>query len=113
MRASSSFESRTNDSFNCNTAIPATAPIVTKPPRKREVEHSDHIQFLITEKTPRQTRSTDDDDDVVVRECDEGDVVTEGMYVDNFCESDARTREKVMKISERTRNHDKKKFVIF
>lgn len=79
MRPSNSLESVCHSNENCNSLIAPTAPTtstMTKPPRKKEVELSDHIQFLITEKTPHQTRSTDD---VVVREpLDEGDVVTEG-----------------------------------
>lgn len=77
---SNSLESDGND--NCNTVIAATAPRATTAPmmakRKKEVELSDHIQFLITEKTPHRTCSADD---VVVREpLDEGDVVTDGTY---------------------------------
>lgn len=81
IRSSNSLECQSND--NCNTIIAATAPpmptkapLMTKPPRKKEVERSDHIQFLITEKTPHRTCAADD---AVVREpVDEGDVVTEG-----------------------------------
>lgn len=82
-RSSNSLESQSND--NCNTIITSsssssTTPTMAKPlPRKKEVELSDHVQFLITEKNPHQTCSADD---VVVREpFDEGDVITEGMYL--------------------------------
>lgn len=46
-------------------------------PRKKEVELSDHIQFLITEKSPPQACSVD----VTAREAiDEGDVLSEGTF---------------------------------
>lgn len=50
--------------------------LVTPPkPRKKEVELSDHIQFLITEKSPSQACSSVD----VVRDTiDDGDVLSEG-----------------------------------
>lgn len=94
IRPSSSVESQSND--NCNTQIAAAtttaAPPMAKPPRKKEVELSDHIQFLITEKTPHQTSSAND---VVVREpLDEGDVVTEGMYSNESLTETGRARAK-------------------
>lgn len=48
--------------------------LVTTKARKKETELSDHIQFLITEKSPPQACSVD-----VVREIiDEGDILSEG-----------------------------------
>lgn len=50
------------------------APVAPKP-RKKEIELSDHIEFLITEKSPPQARLID------VRETvDDGDVVSEGKF---------------------------------
>lgn len=101
---SNSLESDGND--NCNTVIAATAPRATTAPmmakRKKEVELSDHIQFLITEKTPHRTCSADD---VVVREpLDEGDVVTDGTY---FQREAAQT--KMKKEEEEVKSKERKK----
>lgn len=101
IRSSNSLESQCND--NCNTIIAATAstmptkaPVMTKPPRKREVERSDHIQFLITEKTPHRTCAAND---AVVREpVDEGDVVTEGTFNTN-CAAEKNERKKKLGFS--------------
>lgn len=97
IRSSNSLESQSND--NCNTIIaptaptmPTKAPVMAKPPRKREVERSDHIQFLITEKTPHRTCAADD---AVVREpVDEGDVVTEGTFNTNRAAKEKSDRKK-------------------
>lgn len=50
------------------------APVTPKP-RKKEIELSDHIQFLITEKSPPQACLID------VRETiEDGDVLSEGEF---------------------------------
>lgn len=59
--------------------------MVAPKPRKKEVELSDHIQFLITEKSAPQTSSSVE----VSREAiDEGDVLSEGKFLNhklNIC----------------------------
>lgn len=55
-------------------ALSSLPPPLAPKPRKKEVELSDHIQFLITEKSPPQTCSVD-----VTRESvDESELTTEG-----------------------------------
>lgn len=54
------------------------APVTPKP-RKKDIELSDHIQFLITEKSPPQACLVD------VRETiDDGDVLSEGKFCKIF-----------------------------
>lgn len=61
---------------------PKCESIIAPKPRKKEVELSDHIQFLITEKSAPQTSSSFE----VSREpVDEGDVFTDGEFYTNFC----------------------------
>lgn len=67
---------RSLESLECSKC---EAPVTPKP-RKKEIELSDHIQFLITEKSPPQACIID------VRETvDDGDVLSEGKFaVANF-----------------------------
>lgn len=55
---------------------PKIESIITPKPRKKEVELSDHIQFLITEKSAPQAANADE----VSRDVDDGDVLSEGRF---------------------------------
>lgn len=60
-----------------NLERPKCEVISAPKPRKKEVELSDHIQFLITEKSTPQASSLIE----VTRDAiDDGDVVSDGMY---------------------------------
>lgn len=57
---------------------PHSDAIIPLKPRKKEIELSDHIQFLITEKSIPKTSSSDDTSRELT--ADEGDIISDGEY---------------------------------
>lgn len=60
---------------------PHSDAIIPLKPRKKEVELSDHIQFLITEKTVSKTSSSDETSRELA--ADEGDIISDGEWLQN------------------------------
>lgn len=59
-----------------NLERPHSDAIIPLKPRKKETELSDHIQFLITEKTMPKTSSSDETSRELA--ADEGDIISDG-----------------------------------
>lgn len=57
---------------------PHSDAIIPLKPRKKEIELSDHIQFLITEKSMPKTSSSDETSRELAG--DEGDIISDGKF---------------------------------